>query len=50
MFFSLLAVVFITLKLLGIIAWSWFWVLSPILVPVILGIIALVAAVLLERD
>ena len=29
-FTGLLTVVFITLKLLGIIAWSWWWVLSPI--------------------
>jgi hypothetical protein len=30
-FFSLLTVVFITLKLTGYIDWSWWWVLSPIL-------------------
>lgn len=29
-FFGLLAIVFITLKLLGKIDWSWWWVLSPI--------------------
>lgn len=26
---SLLGVVFITLKLIGVIDWSWWWVLSP---------------------
>jgi hypothetical protein len=29
-FGGLLAIVFITLKLLGKIDWSWWWVLSPI--------------------
>jgi len=30
---GLLAIVFIVLKLTGHIAWSWFWVLSPIIIP-----------------
>lgn len=30
LFLPLLAVVFITLKLLEVIAWSWFWVLAPV--------------------
>lgn len=29
-FFGLLTIVFIVLKLLGIIEWSWVWVLSPL--------------------
>lgn len=36
-FLGLLTVVFITLKLLGKIAWSWWWVLSPIWIPVLIG-------------
>ena len=39
-FFSLLALIFITLKLVGVIEWSWLWVLSPIWLPftvVVLG-------------
>lgn len=32
-FFGLLAIVFITLKLTGYIAWSWWWVLSPLWIP-----------------
>jgi hypothetical protein len=35
-FFGLLTIVFITLKLTGYIAWSWFWVLSPIIIPLII--------------
>ena len=30
---GILALVFIVLKLLGKIAWSWWWVLSPLLIP-----------------
>lgn len=29
-FTGLLTIVFITLKLLGVIKWNWIWVLSPI--------------------
>ena len=29
-FLSLLALIFITLKLTGYIAWSWVWVLAPL--------------------
>jgi hypothetical protein len=32
-FLGLLTIVFITLKLLNIIAWSWWWVLAPIWIP-----------------
>ena len=35
-FFGLLAIVFITLKLTGVIAWSWWWVLSPLWIPLAL--------------
>ncbi len=43
-FFGLLAIVFITLKLTGYIAWSWWWVLSPLWMPlaVVLGVVAIV--------
>ena len=32
-FLGLLTIVFITLKLLGKITWSWWWVLAPSWVP-----------------
>jgi hypothetical protein len=38
-FFGLLTIVFITLKLCGIITWSWWWVLSPIWGPAVLIIL-----------
>ncbi len=33
-FLGLLAILFIGLKLGGVIAWSWWWVLSPLWIPV----------------
>ncbi len=39
-FVGLLQIVFIVLKLCKIITWSWFWVLSPLWIEIIiLGII-----------
>lgn len=32
-FATLLAILFIGLKLTGFITWNWFWVLSPIWIP-----------------
>lgn len=56
-FAGLLTIVFITLKLTGVIAWSWWWVLSPLWIPMVFaltvwatilvgaGVIALIAVV-----
>ncbi len=41
-FASLLAIVFITLKLTDYIDWSWWWVLSPIWGSILLVIIILI--------
>jgi hypothetical protein len=35
----ILALIFITLKLTGVIAWSWLWVLAPIWIPLVLVLI-----------
>ena len=45
-FTSVLTLIFITLKLCGVISWSWVWVLSPLwigwgLALVIIGAVAL---------
>lgn len=40
-FVGVLTIVFIVLKLLGKIAWSWWWVLSPIWISAIMVIIIL---------
>ena len=43
---SILALIFITLKLVGTITWSWWWVLSPIWIPIaIVGTLFLIAVV-----
>jgi hypothetical protein len=49
-FFSLLAIVFITLKLMGLTAvasWSWWWVLAPLWLPItiVLGILLITFAI-----
>lgn len=41
-FSGILTIVFIVLKLIGIIEWSWLWVLSPLWISWIVGIVLLV--------
>lgn len=39
-FFSVLTLIFVTLKLTNVIAWSWWWVLSPLWLPwVVLAVV-----------
>ena len=38
-FTGVLTIVFIVLKLTGVISWSWWWVLSPIWIPWVLVIV-----------
>lgn len=40
-FVGLLTIAFIVLKLTGVIAWSWWWVLSPLWISLGLGLAAL---------
>ena len=48
-FCGLLTIVFITLKLTDFIDWSWWWVLSPLWIPVVIIIfIASVLVILLQ--
>ena len=42
-FTGLLTIVFVTLKLCGVIEWSWWWVLSPVWISV--GLLLLIIAV-----
>jgi len=37
-----LLIIFIVLKLTGLIAWSWWWVLSPLWIGLVVGIIILI--------
>ena len=32
---EMLAVAFIVLKLVGVISWSWWWVLAPVWAPIV---------------
>lgn len=52
-FCGLLTIVFIVLKLIGVIGWSWLWVLSPLWIPMVASIlfigIALFAAWIRKR-
>ena len=43
-FLSLLAILFIGLKLGGLISWSWWWVLCPIWGGAVVGILLIIAA------
>lgn len=38
-FCDVLAIVFIVLKLLGVVTWSWWWVLAPIWIPLIIVLV-----------
>ncbi len=45
-FTGLLTIVFIVLKLIGEITWSWWWVLSPLWIPLAIGISILITILL----
>ena len=47
---SVLAVVFVVLKLTGLIHWSWVWVLCPIWIDcLIVAFAVLIAAILIKK-
>jgi hypothetical protein len=39
---AVLGIVFIVLKLVGVISWSWLWVLSPLWISLIFDVIILI--------
>lgn len=45
--FDVLGIIFIVLKLGGIIEWSWIWVLSPFWIGLCLAVLLIVVAVIL---
>ena len=47
-FLGMLCLLFIALKLMGYIEWSWLWVLSPIWISLTLMTLIAVAVVLVE--
>ena len=46
-FIGLLTVVFVTLKLLGKITWSWWWVLSPIWITTSITVLVILIILLI---
>lgn len=48
-FFGLLTIVFIVLKLTKVINWSWWWVLSPIWIWIILFIILFIIILIMQK-
>lgn len=48
-FTGLLTIVFIVLKLTGVIHWSWVWVLSPIWIAITLYVVILAIIVIVVK-
>jgi hypothetical protein len=48
-FSGLLTILFIALKLTGHITWSWLWVLSPMPIQILIGVLLMATAVILEK-
>lgn len=46
-FAGLLAIAFIVLKLTGVIAWSWWWVLSPLWIGAAIALVGVVLALVI---
>lgn len=47
-FCGLLTIAFIVLKLCHVIEWSWWWVLAPTWIPIVLALILLLIAALIN--
>lgn len=51
---TVLTMIFIVLKLVGVISWSWWWVLSPLWIGLALGLILIgfgvIVTVITERN
>ena len=45
---SVLTIVFVVLKLVGVITWSWWWVCSPLWIPVVLALVLIIIAYIVK--
>ena len=45
-FCGLLTVAFIVLKLVGVISWSWWWVLAPLWIPVAIMLLCFIVGLI----
>ena len=48
-FAGLLTIVFITLKLTGYIDWSWWWVLAPMWIPIVLVLLFILTFIAIAK-
>ena len=46
---DVLLIIFIVLKLCGLISWSWVWVLSPLWISIILVIIVFIIVMIFDK-
>lgn len=44
---TVLFIVFLVLKLVGVISWSWWWVTAPLWIPFCFGLIVLIVTIIL---
>ena len=47
-FCDVLLIVFIVLKVIGVINWSWGWVLAPLWIPVLLVVIGFLVSLIFD--
>ena len=47
--FTTLGLIFIVLKLLDVITWSWLWVLSPFWIPFVIGVILVILSIIFGK-
>jgi len=48
-FFGLLTLIFITLKLTNYIDWSWWWVLAPMWIPIVLVLLFILTFIAIAK-
>lgn len=48
-FVGLLTIVFIVLKLTKVISWSWLWVLSPLWISLVIGLLLIIIYFIIVR-
>lgn len=46
---DVLGIVFIVLKLVGVITWSWWWVLAPFWIPLAIVVLCLIILAIFDR-
>lgn len=48
-FTGVLTIVFVVLKLCGVIHWSWLWVLAPLWIPIVIALLILLIVIICVR-